>query len=757
MLRKLKITESERKEILYLFNQILNEGDGLASLKGVVKFKGNPVPNSQIKLFKDGKLFKGALSDGNGNYLIEGIPLGTYKIVLTNKVEGYDDAEEEITFDKDITYTSYITFRSIQDTKEVIVKTKGSKQEPACLIDISVFDENSQPLGPSKIYILNENDELLETTKTEKDGTIKNLLLKYNKNKGFIKDENIKAPCQQKYTIKIQAEFDNKKSNLKSEEICVWNGKADRITSSNRQRLNTESFNLLNTNVFKIQMNTLFEYKIKSVDSEDNKVLQDAVITLYSDKERKEIISKGNGEITGNINIDRKKFGKFENDIEVYYQIENSKYDTEVGKIKIKPKGTNDFTIPLDKEYLNFKYELESVVDNNNKNIDDVQFKIYSDRSKTVLLKEGTIPFSGKIKRDKNNKNKLEETKIIFIEVSKEGYITNVQKERLTLDVDENKFSFLINNVEPPKPPKDLTERACRKLTKDHYNNMSSLDAGNIKLSEIGGMDKVKEDAIDVKNCYLKYKSSYPDRFKKIINRLINVKNDLSYFQLTFTKDEVRDIYGESKNMSLSNTIRKVISESIETKNILSEEKKIIKNRLLFSLNGVRKNNITEAKTKLKNERVKLLRFGYNQDIVNESFLDVMKGLYGNEGTDVLTDIKTRLGQKIADQVKNKQEEHEMILSAFNELPVEMIERAIKENRVDELSGEISTKALENYRTQFGTEGLSGIMIASVDENKFKQEVAKLLDPAIKDITTKMDEKLKQVQDVVSGGVNPTA
>jgi phage-related minor tail protein len=134
-----------------------------------------------------------------------------------------------------------------------------------------------------------------------------------------------------------------------------------------------------------------------------------------------------------------------------------------------------------------------------------------------------------------------------------------------------------------------------------------------------------------------------------------------------------------------------------------------------------------------------------------------MKGLYGNDETNVLSDIKTRLGQRIADQVKNKQEEHEMILSAFNELPEDMIERAIKENRVDELSNEVATKALENYKTQFGTEGLSGIMIASVDENKFKQEVAKLIEPAIKDITTKMDEKLKQVQDAVSGGVNPTA
>jgi uncharacterized protein YktB (UPF0637 family) len=49
-------------------------------------------------------------------------------------------------------------------------------------------------------------------------------------------------------------------------------------------------------------------------------------------------------------------------------------------------------------------------------------------------------------------------------------------------------------------------------------------------------------------------------------------------------------------------------------------------------------------------------------------------------------------------------------------------------------------------------------MFASVDENKFKQEVAKLIEPAIKDITTKMDEKFKQVQDVVSGiGLKPTA
>jgi hypothetical protein len=65
---------------------------------------------------------------------------------------------------------------------------------------------------------------------------------------------------------------------------------------------------------------------------------------------------------------------------------------------------------------------------------------------------------------------------------------------------------------------------------------------------------------------------------------------------------------------------------------------------------------------------------------------------------------------------------------------------------------------MEMFKTQLGNEGISGIMLASIDENKFKTEVGKLIQPVIQDITTKMDEKLKQVQDVVSGSVlNPAA
>jgi hypothetical protein len=42
-------------------------------------------------------------------------------------------------------------------------------------------------------------------------------------------------------------------------------------------------------------------------------------------------------------------------------------------------------------------------------------------------------------------------------------------------------------------------------------------------------------------------------------------------------------------------------------------------------------------------------------------------------------------------------------------------------------------------------------MISSVDPSKFKSEVAKLVAPAIDDITSKMDQKLQQVKDAVKG------
>jgi hypothetical protein len=663
MLRKLILTETEKKQISSL-HHLINEEDGFATLQGYVKYKTNKVPNSQVKLFQNEKIIKGATSDENGFFKIENIPLGKYAYKITNKVEGYEDVEEEIDLTEPKVYNVNYFFRDTQIIRDVSVPYEVMRRT---FLDVSVFDSDGKPLGPSKIEVFDSNGKPLIISKnTTDDKGVLNFIEISDANSGFEIPKDQKQ-CEKKVSVSIRASYNNL-NNLIPFELCIFNG---RIKNENGVEIPTRYFgknadgevviDTRATNIVKINLNTLINYQIRVRDEDGEEALKTATVKLFADKEGTKLINQGNSPLIGEIKREKLEDGDFEDTYKIYYKVNNDGYEPKSGKINVSTKKNNNTYVDLKK--------------------------------------------------------------------------------------------IVIKPPKPTPPPKPLSERECIRLTMRHYRNMENVDAGNITISELGGVAEIKKNAEVVKACYVKYMKEYPRRMEKTINRLKNVQSELDFFKLRFTNQEIRSIYGESRTMLLKNTIRKVVSESVENKS----EKILIEERLKFSLTGLNKKNSSEVKRALRNERYSLINFGYNKELVRESFLDVMKGLYGNDETNVLTDIKTRLGQRIADQVKNKQEEHEMILSAFNELSEDMIERAIKENRVDELSTEIATKALEIYKTQFGTEGLSGIMIASVDENKFKQEVAKLIEPAIKEITTKMDEKLKQVQDVVSGGINPTA
>ena len=678
MLRKLTLTETEKKQIGHL-HRLINEEGGFATLQGYVQFENNGetknYEDSIVKLSQNNVIIKGGNSDEKGFYKIENIPLGVYDYAIVNQFQGFKPKKGTLTLDEAKVYNINLKFDEQNIKQEVIIKEKT----PRTFIDVSVFDSDDNPIGPCKIEIFDSKGEPLKISKdvTDNNGVL-NLIEILRENPNFIIKPEI-GECNKKVNISIKVTFANL-SSFGEYEICLNNGYIGDVKNDDeddeenntvigqapmRYNYTNKEGVLIDTrgsNIFKINLKTKINYQIRVRDKETEEALKTATVKVFSDKEKTKVINQGNSPLLSSIKKEKLEDGDFENEYVLYYEVSNKGYEPETGRIKVS-----------------------SNKDNNN----------YVDLKKIV-----------------------------------------------------------IKPPEPPKPPKPLSERACLRLTNKHYRNMNNVDAGNITIAELGGIEKIKQNAVEVKDCYLKYRKEYPKREQKIINRLLNVQADLDFFEIKLTKQQVRDIYGESKTMSLKNTIRQVVSESVKIKN-LSSEKNLVEQRLKFSLNG--SSNLLESKRALRNERHRLINFGYDKELVRESFLDVMKGLYGNDGTDIISDVKTRLGQRIADQVKNKQEEHEMILSSFNELPTEMIERAIKENRVDELSNEISTKALENYKTQFGTEGLSGIMIASIDENKFKQEVAKLIEPAIKDITTKMDEKLKQVQNAVSGGLNPTA
>jgi hypothetical protein len=641
MLRKLILTETEKKQISSL-HRLLNEDDEFATLQGYVKYKASKSPNSQVKLYQNEKLIKGAISDENGFFKIENIPLGVYTYKVTNKNEGYEDLVENIDLSQPKVYNQDFTFRDVQNVEEVIVKTTFDITS----LSVQVNDEFNAPIPNATITIkYNRTDIEFGNNVTDNNGMLSNIIL--DKTKYPVFDAEASGEL---LNITVGVKYFNIKENIektiKLNNSMMSKGDADNPNSEKKLIIRKGYENVVN---FKIKTTTPF--KVSVIDENDNP-LMGSDIQVYGDDETTPLIS-GKGGVTHEVK-----------DID-----------------KIVVKVTNQGYISVKKRY-NLKF-------------------------------------------NSNNEIEVKLKKIV---------------------------------IKPPKPQKDITERQCIRLTRDFYNDMVLVNDGSKTIDTLGGEETITERRQDVESCFLTYKDKYPRRANQMVKRLVHVGSKLKIFGLRFTLEQNKDIYKENRIMSVSNTIRKVVSEHIEKKQIISEEKKLINKRYKFSLVGINKNRRRIVESTLREERIMLLRAGYNKRIVNETFLDVMNGLYGAEGNNVLKDIKTRLGQKIADQVKNKEDEHNMILTAFEELPEDVIERAIKENRVDELSAMIATKAMEGYKTSFGTEGISGLMFASVDENKFKQEVAKLIEPAIKDITTKMDEKFKQVQDVVSGiGLKPTA
>ena len=138
MLRKLILTETEKKQISSL-HRLLNEDDGFATLQGYVKYKASKSPNSQVKLFQNEKLIKGATSDENGFFKIENIPLGVYTYKVTNKNEGYEDLEENIDLSQPKVYNEDFTFMDTHEFEEVAVSVKANKRT---FLDVSVFDSD---------------------------------------------------------------------------------------------------------------------------------------------------------------------------------------------------------------------------------------------------------------------------------------------------------------------------------------------------------------------------------------------------------------------------------------------------------------------------------------------------------------------------------------------------------------------------------------------------------------------------------------
>jgi hypothetical protein len=460
--------------------------------------------------------------------------------------------------------------------------------------------------------------------------------------------------------------------------------------------------------------------------------------------------------------------GYIETKQKINFCLNNGSYNTvsskEEGNITVTPTDSESGIPVKNPKYLNsniFKTELLvpkisaklSTFDTNDKILPNVKIDVYKDKDRQELFQSLETNQNGetnlKITTGNfelfNDENDPVKKVRLFFDIRKDGYKPMAGYGTIKYGKEDtyswNLVPIKVPKVKEPKPPKEIKIGECRRLTKSYYKGLVSIIRKEATISELGGNEVIDENRNQVQWCFMKYKDSYSENMRKLINKLTNVPPNLDIFELRFTLQQQRDIYKENRDMNIGQTIRKVISEQTEKKSLLKKESNIIKKRLLFVLES---SNRRHLKKNLLSESRELISKGYDRKLVKENFLEIMK----DSGKDFISDVKNQLGQKIADTVKDKQQEHEMILTAFNELDPQVIERAFKENRSDELSEIISKKALEDYKNQFGEGGIFGSMVASVDPNKFKTEVAKLVQTAIDAISTEMDSK---VQDAVGG------
>jgi len=501
----------------------------------------------------------------------------------------------------------------------------------------------------------------------------------------------------------------------------------------------------------------------------DYQVKKGETITYPENKERGYFYSQGKAcEEQKELIVVTNIKGYIETKQKINFCLNNGSYSTVVSKeegiITVTPTDSESGIPTKYSKHLNsniFKTELLSpkisaklsTFDTNDKILPNVKIDVYKDKDRQELFQSLETNQNGetnlKITTGNfelfNDENDPVKKVRLFFDVRKDGYKPMSGYGTIKYGK-EDTYSWNLVPIKVPKvkEPKEMKIGECRRITKNFYIDLVSIIRKETTISELGGDDVIDENRNQVQWCFIKYKDSYSGNMKKIINKLGNVPPSLDIFELRFTLQQQRDIYKENRDMGIGQTIRKAISEQVEKKSLLNKESNIIKKRLLFVLES---SNRRHLKTNLLSESKELISKGYDRKLVKENFLEIMNTMK-DSGKDFISDVKNQLGQKIADTVKDKQQEHEMILTAFNELDPQVVERAFKENRTDELSEVISKKALEDYKNQFGEGGIFGSMVASVDPNKFKTEVAKLVQTAIDAISTEMDSK---VQDAVGG------
>lgn len=199
--------------------------------------------------------------------------------------------------------------------------------------------------------------------------------------------------------------------------------------------------------------------------------------------------------------------------------------------------------------------------------------------------------------------------------------------------------------------------------------------------------------------------------------------------------------------MSLKSIVRKnLLLEESRKKRILAEEK-IVKGRLSVLPTNINHNSKIQTNKlfgKLFNEIKYMNNKGFSRQVINENLIDVLNQLFNEEGAGFM------------DTVKNKLVEFLKIKLNLNEFEKDILERAIGNTEVDEVSQLFSDpKFLAQKISQ--TYGDDLTTTSTMLDDKGKRDVIKSIEnslfnklqPLMGTINSNMELKLKDFRDKI--------
>ena len=213
----------------------------------------------------------------------------------------------------------------------------------------------------------------------------------------------------------------------------------------------------------------------------------------------------------------------------------------------------------------------------------------------------------------------------------------------------------------------------------------------------------------------------------------------------------------QRSKMSLKKIVKKNLNDTKTVKVTQLTESKIVNGRFSIiaeSVNLHSKIQTTKFFNKLFVESKNLVDMGISTNIINEDLIMVLKGLMGDENSQVIDILKDRLITYLESKLDMDTFEKEVLKQSIMELDEDDFPQVFSDKRF------LARNITDTFIREFGEKYLDGLtdmtkelLMNRIDNEDFKRELedkfTTALDSLLDSIESNMDSKLKGIRDSV--------